>query len=521
MTTYQFKTDPKPHQLACFRRFKEAVAAAFFLDYGCGKSKTTIDNTAYLFEAGRIGGLLVAAPKGLYMNWVGEINKHLPDRIERKIGWYDASSKKASKDSLKALYAPGTAIRVLLMNIESIADGGYETCEEFLEKFPSLMAMDESTTIKTPTAQRTKASIKLGHLAKYRRILTGDPYANSPIDVWAQFAFLDVNLLGYPSFVAFRRRFAKLAPVPGAPRWITRVVGYQNLDELKRLVAPHAFFASKDLLGLIPKKYLEPLEIPMTKAQRQAYEEMKTFSMTEIGRQMTIDFEPQEEPELTFEDLMALTAARPVEQVELPVAKAKIVLTQLLRLQQIACGFVKTEDGKEVDLTNGYNPRIWGMVEDIQAQDASRYLRGLPPTKVIIWCPFRYSAREILAALTKTFGESSIVQYTGDTSSEDRTKAIQRFQEEPATRFFLGSQSTGGRGITITAADYVIYFANVFDNELRGNSEDRPHRIGLDHEVSYRDIICAPVDEKVYKALSAKKSVSDLLRDGTWRELFS
>lgn len=519
--SYQFKTEPYPHQRACFNQFKDDIASAIFFEYGCGKSKVLLDTTAHLYESGKLEGLLVVAPKGVYRNWAtSEVPAHLPDRIERKIGWYDASPDKASKEGIKSLTGPG--LKILLMNIESIADGGNDLCERFLKRYPSMMAIDESTTIKNPQAQRTKATIRLGRLAKYRRILTGDPYANSPIDVWAQMFFLDADFLGYPSFVAFRRRFAKLAPVPGAPRWITRVVGYQNLDELKALVAPHAFFASKSLLNLPPKRYLPALEIPMTRAQKQAYEEMRTFSMTEIGRQLCLPFE-DDMPELSFDDLLALagTKTSAPETAALPVAKAEIVLTQLLRLQQIACGFVKTEDGIELDLTNGYNPRIWGMVENIQAADASRYLRGLPPAKVIIWCPFRFSAREIVTALTATFGADSIVQYTGDTSSNDRVEAIRRFQNEPGTRFFLGSQSTGGRGITITAADMVIYFANVFDNELRANSEDRPHRIGLTHEVTYQDIVCAPVDGKVSTALAAKKNVSDLLRDGSWRELFS
>ncbi len=296
------------------------------------------------------------------------------------------------------------------------------------------------------------------------------------------------------------------------------MVGYKDLDDLKARVAPHAFFADKALLNLPPKVYLPPRHAEMLPAQARAYEEMRLYSMTEIGRQLELRFDALstdsgqgENVDITFDDLKKSSVAEPDK---VPVASADIVLTQLLRLQQIACGFVKTEDGVEVDLCDGKNPRVAEILEMIE--DAG------PSHKFIIWAPFTRSLHELQAALTAAYGADSVVVYAGETSSEDREAAKVQFMDMAGpVHFFLGSQSTGGRGLTLTAADYVFYYADVFHNELRANSEDRAHRLGTDHSVLYQNVACAPVDAKISAALAAKKNVSDLLREGSWKELFS
>ena len=97
------------------------------------------------------------------------------------------------------------------MNVEAFSTKkGLEFATKFLNCHNTIMAIDESTTIKTPTAKRTKAILTLGKLAKYRRILTGSPVTKSPLDLYTQCGFLDSFLLGFDSYYAFRNRYATM-----------------------------------------------------------------------------------------------------------------------------------------------------------------------------------------------------------------------------------------------------------------------------------------------------------------------
>ena len=118
--------------------------------------------------------------------------------------------------------------------------------------------------------------------------------------------------------------------------------------------------------------------------------------------------------------------------------------------------------------------------------------------------------------LTTEFGEDSFVTYFGETSSEDRTKAIELFQD-PASpvRFFLGNVQTAGRGITLTEANTVVYYSNNFSLEFRQQSEDRAHRVGQKNNVTYIDLVVrGSLDEKIIKSLIEKKNIAqEVLKD--------
>jgi SNF2 family DNA or RNA helicase len=127
--------------------------------------------------------------------------------------------------------------------------------------------------------------------------------------------------------------------------------------------------------------------------------------------------------------------------------------------------------------------------------------------KIIIWSRFRYDIVRIRAALVKEYGEKSVVSYYGDTSDEDRQRAIQLFQDGDA-RFFVANPATAGYGLTLTEANTVIYYANDFNLETRIQSEDRCHRIGQKNPVTYIDLIAeGTIDEKIVKSLRDKIAI--------------
>ena len=195
---YKFKTKPYAHQLKALERSWDKENFAYFMEMGTGKSKVLLDNCAMLYDKGFINGLLLIAPKGVYKNWYeAEIPAHFPDHIEKKVVLWKTSDKSGEQvKKLNTLFESGTDFHILIMNVEAFSfPFGKEFARRFLSSHKAMMAIDESTTIKNPLAKRTQGILKLRALPLYRRILTGSPVTNSPLDLFSQCQFLDPWLL--------------------------------------------------------------------------------------------------------------------------------------------------------------------------------------------------------------------------------------------------------------------------------------------------------------------------------------
>ena len=207
---YKFKTKPYQHQLDTLKDSWDKENYAYFMEMGTGKSKVLLDNSAMLYDKGLINGLLIIAPKGVYKNWYdSEVPTHLPDHINKKmVLWKTSDKSKKQKDILNTLFKNEIDFHILIMNVESFSSGdGAAFAYKFLSCHKTMIAIDEATTIKTPTSKRTKNIIALRDHAKYRRILTGSPVTKSPLDLFSQCEFLDPWLLGHQSYYTFKARY--------------------------------------------------------------------------------------------------------------------------------------------------------------------------------------------------------------------------------------------------------------------------------------------------------------------------
>jgi len=233
---YKFKTKPYDHQLKALEKSWAQKTYALFMEMGTGKSKVLVDNIAMLYDRGAIKAALIVAPKGVYKNWFDiEMPVHLPEHVEHtKVLWEPTNSKK-KKLELDTLFDGGTDLKVLIMNVEAFSTKkGLDFAHSFLNIFlgKALLGIDESTTIKNPTAKRTKSILKIGNLASYRRILTGSPVTKSPLDLFSQCKFLDPYHLGYDSYYAYRSRYAHMLDRNFGGRRVQIVGSYRRLDEL-------------------------------------------------------------------------------------------------------------------------------------------------------------------------------------------------------------------------------------------------------------------------------------------------
>jgi SNF2 family DNA or RNA helicase len=231
---YKFKTKPYAHQLTALEKSWEKTEYAYFMEMGTGKSKVLVDNMSMLYDKGKINGALIIAPKGVYRNWLSqEIPTHLASHIHPKMVLWTASTSKTKDKEYQSLFETGYDLHILIMNVEAFSTKrGLEFAGKFLRTHRTLMAVDESTTIKTPTAKRTKAIVALGKFAKYKRILTGSPVTKSPLDLFSQCNFLDDDLLGCGSFYSFRNRYAVMKNANFGGRRVQIITHYQRLEEL-------------------------------------------------------------------------------------------------------------------------------------------------------------------------------------------------------------------------------------------------------------------------------------------------
>ena len=473
---YKFKTEPYAHQLSALEKSWDKKVYAYFMEMGTGKSKVLVDNMAMLYDKGKINGALIIAPKGVYRNWYSqEIPNHLASHIDHKTVLWTALTSKTKDKEYQQLFKVDLDLHILIMNVEAFSTKkGLEFATRFLNCHNSLVAVDESTTIKTPTAKRTKAILALGKLAKYRRILTGSPVTKSPLDLYTQCGFLDEELLGFGSYYSFRNRYAVMRNANFGGRRVQLIAGYQRLDELSKILKPFSDRVLKeDCLDLPEKTYIER-EVELTDEQLQTYSTMKAAALASLkGKRAT----------------------------------APHVLTQLMRLHQITCGHLKNDDDTITELKSNRVSSLLDLLEEVEG-------------KVIIWANYVYDIKHIVAAIAKKYGEDSIVQYYGAIPSEMRQKYIETFQDsESKARFFVGNPQTGGYGITLTAANTVIYYSNGYDLEKRLQSEDRAHRIGQKKAVTYVDLITPKtVDEKIRKALRKKINIATEIMGEELRE---
>lgn len=476
---YEFKTQPFEHQKKALEDSWSASYAALFMEMGTGKSKVVIDTISMLFEQSSIRAALIVAPKGVFGNWTGgEIPTHMPDRIDRKVVQWTPTQSKSYQEELKDLiYTSSDSLKIFVMNIEAFSTPkGTKAAAEFLLKNPdNIMIVDESTTIKNRKALRTKNVMNCAHLAKYRRILTGSPVTKSPMDLFSQCAFLSDKALNFKSYYGFQNRYANVVKRKMGTRQFQEIVGYKRLDELNQKLDEFSYRVLKDDCLDLPGKLYIRRDVELTPEQTKVYKQMKRLALAQLDNG--------------------------------ELATTQSVLTQIMRLQQICCGFLQPDTGEIEELPCKRIDALLDVIEETQGQ-------------CIIWATWTHDIHKIVNTLTDKFGEETVEAYYGGTPQEERQKIVERFQDKSdPLRFFVGQPRTGGFGLTLTAANTVIYYSNNYDLEIRLQSEDRAHRIGQRNPVTYVDLISPEtVDEKVVAALKGKINLASQTLGETVRE---
>jgi len=460
MQKYEYKTQPYEHQRKALNNGGLLKNYAYFMEMGTGKTKVAIDNVAYLWQNKEIKECVVIAPNSVYTNWVQEIVNHCP--LPTNIWCW-----KISKDKELIKSDKENKLSFILMNVEALS---HKSGQKWLQNRINLngkammMIIDESTTIKNPTALRTKAICKLGTAVKYRRILTGSPITKSPLDLYTQCAFLSKALLGFESFYTFRARYAVMHQIQMGGNQILVPKYYTNLDELEWKLKSFSYRVKKDECLDLPPKLYQQRQVNLSTEQATIYTRLKKRARALI-EDKTVSFNNK--------------------------------LTEILRLHQVCQGFLKTDEGTIHAFKN--NPKLKELMAVLEESDG----------KVIIWANYVYNIKQIKSALEERYGKDSVVSIFGEVDVEGRKDAVNNFQLNDRCRFLVGNPATGGYGLTLTAARYVVYFSNSYNLEVRWQSEDRAHRIGQKDKVTYIDLMVPEsLDVMIMSALDRKIKLS-------------
>lgn len=521
---------PYKHQMVGFDAVRKEPSFALLMEMGTGKTPVTIHDFCWN-TINKLGGslqkarsplppatdqspdakqdrangtykCLVVAPKSVCTNWGKELRKH--STLPYAFGVLRGPLHERI-DTIKQVFASKPRMKVIAVN--------YEALKKLLDvlrmcKF-DVVVCDESTRIKTPGTDRTKAAIALVEPYKCgvdtsgeavfhqprRRILSGQPITKNVLDLYSQFEFLRPgdNPLGFTSFAAFARRYSTQDPY-------SKKILPVNVEELKAAVGNYSFVVKKhECLDLPPKVY-QVEEVEMTEEQAKFYrdveDEIFQQLMSDAGKEFSIS--------------------------------ASNTLTMLLRLAQITSGFVP-EDVNQED-KNAFrekkeftpNPKLERLVELVE-EIVDLNGKG---QKVLIWCCFKHDIKAVEAALAER-GISSVT-FFGETKDNEREIALSQFESNDNVRVFIGQPQSGGIGLTLTGSEEcptgtAIYYSRNFSLEQRSQSEDRAHRIGMFRPLTIIDLLCTfpgkegnaatTIDGRILNRLVEKRDLAEGFTD--------
>ena len=466
------------HQIKAYNIALALRGAALLMDMGTGKTLTTVAVTGRRFLDGKIKRVLIIAPTSVCAVWPQEYQKFgdFPCRVALLLGDHAQRVRQ-----LKWLCAPAPTgmaepLRVAVINYESawrLKDGKTDHLQQYNA---DLVVCDESQRIKSPSAKQSKAVWKLGDLAPYRIILSGTPIQKDTRDIWSQYRFLDPSVFPM-SYGSFQNRYAIMGGFEGR-----QYIGARNIEELTRKTHACGFRIKKEECLDLPPKTYEDYPVELDPKTRQLYRTLQKQSIAELenGGEVT----------------------------------ANHVLVRMLRLQQLTGGFLVDDAGERHQVNTAKLDALTDIVESLVLDEGK---------KLIIFSRFLAEMDAIQQAVGSMLKKErlSLVRIDGSVKAKDRGGIVQQFQIDPNCRVFLGELDACAEGLTLTAAQTVVYYSVNWNYAKYQQSADRVHRIGQTGTCTYIHLVVpGTIDTKIMKALKTKEDLAKSVVDN-WRSILS
>ena len=552
------------HQQDLYDKTCDSPAWAFFLEQGLGKTAPTIHTVEHLHKEDRIDAAIVVAPNGVHRNWISDELPRHAGVPWRGLDWHSDRGK-GQDHAFDRLIGPSSGTRELAWlaityegmltprgraALLAFATGdldkhGHRLVGGRPPRYPRCMlVIDEGSKVRNPESLRTRKIAALRQFALYVRLLNGTPIGNSALDIYAQMKILDPLFWirqGIASWTAFKARFAVVRRIPvggeddrqarGKHQWepivphdadaagvaeyeqldltgiitdsadddeeeekpptrsaspakttgrtIEIVVGFRELDKLKVMIEPISTRLTKEDAGVeLPPKLYSRLLFDLPTEQRRIYDRLRTEYMVELNSGVLVT--------------------------------APLALVRVLRLQQIACGYLPNPDDPDAEPTcfyddDGKNPRLKLQLERLEDT----------PHQAIVWARFTHD----IDAICRALGPPKCVRYDGLVSQKERDRGIDRFKDGKV-KFCIAKQQSMGMGLSLPMAKSVFYYSNTFSYIERLQSEDRSHRLvggGL-AAVCYYDLVASrTVDVKILQSLRDCADVANKITGDRFR----
>lgn len=436
----QFNGQPLPDQRNAIVKLYPMNCGALLMPMGVGKTKALIDLVTAHYLERRINAVVVAAPLttvGVWTGVGGQLDLHSPVKTQRihADSSFDWTRVRPKADELLWI----------TVGLESLSQGNtFKKLLPFIENNKVAIAVDESHWIKNASAIRTKKMIELRAKCVLAYVMTGTPATKNAIDLYAQYEFLDPNIIGVGDYYAFRNRYCIMGGFKKK-----EIVGYDNMDELMGLIEPYTYICEEP--KNLPQKQYTKRQPRMTDEQFEMYQKVK--------------------------------------KAQIPGISVVNVLNKVLRLSQIAGGFLYADPTRELDpisqkeklrpgdliwsLPPDKNPKIIDMVEQISQE---------PDRQMVIWARYLYELEALKTVLSKELGPVGLLYG----ATENRAELVADFQKGKY-KYIVANQQVGGISWTMTAATRGYYYSNTERLDDRLQSEKRIHRQGQKFNVLYTD----------------------------------
>lgn len=342
-----------------------------------------------------------------------------------------------------------------------------------LDYRPELLILDEVHRVKGRKTKMAKFAHTLAAHVKYRLGLSGTPAPNGLEDLFSVFKAINPSVFGSRYF-----DFESMYVIRGG-YGNYQIIGYKNEENAQRLVDKHSYRITKDEALILPEQIDVEIPVRLSVKEHKAYENLRKKAYTEVfGQDNT---------------------GNPSEGI----AVSRVVITNILRLQQVTSGFVKVTDGREIELGTSKIDALTDLLEDAVPQAG----------RVVVFARFRHDIDAIRAACERTLKDVPCYVLDGRVKGEARDELLSKFWRTKKC-VLVGQIQVSSLGIDLSSAHVAVFYSPDYSYTNYAQSRDRLHRIGQHHPVTYYHLVAEKsVDEKIYRALQKKQDLSYMLLD--------
>ncbi len=438
-------------------------ASMLDMDMGTGKTRVAID---VVFEREDVHKILVVCPKAVIPVWRTNLTKFHPN--ENWLCWdlTKGTVKIKAAEIEKFLGRNKSDKMFVILNYDVV---WRNELGDFIHKKAGfdMIILDESHRAKAAGSKVSRYLGMVGKHTRYKLCLSGTPMANSPLDVYGQYRFLDCEIFG-TNYNLFEQKYA----IKGGPD-LRFVVGFKNQSELQTKFASIAYTCKMEDIK-------DRLKLPDALPPIQRMVQLPTQDMKTIK-------------ELSREFIAECGAGHVVVQN---------ALVKILRMQQITSGFCQVarnplEEPVEEDLNTAKQDELLEILSDIS-----------PLASVVVFCVFRHDIGVIKETARK--GKRKAFEVSGSENT------LEEWKKEDGAVLAVQIQA-GAEGIDMTKACHAIYYSIPHSLAMYNQSKARLYRPGQSNVVSFIHLLAEKtIDEAMYRSLEAKKDIIESIKSGSF-----